>query len=609
MRIHPLPYAAPVFLCAALTSASACGLLGISPGTRSPDAATVGDELIKADLEVEVLDEVTMSDVGLAQCSGNANTTSGPAFTFRVAEATSDLVVDLDSLGALSLPDGRYTCISGNPVAADNWPAGTYRVFLYSSTTRKAGGHIRVYAPEKVAARVEREARVAPRIAFDATQNPKRIEPANASAVPAAATLQPCLEGHGNEQLYLRARLEVAADGRYDVPGIVVDEAGACAPRATHGARSSFRKPYQLQAGKQYVVWSEADDGGLFVEGIDQPLAFPDAAAFDLTERVAFETTASPDARNKDNCKDMSHEPSGQIVLDDATAVSVAPLRTTEALADVYGPIGPNPKWSCGVTPNQAVVLEAGSYYVWGYGEAGTSLVVSQANAGPDPLFTTGEPITDPQSPYWRRLDAHYPFATARDYKQLFVELPDSMFVFAAGAATRPKYSSSSWAGYTPPKLQVSAGEPLLMIGGNKFLRVDGTVVKDLETVAETSRVTLPTTFFRNEIKDVDWAIAEATPADRDMVDSYETKLSEFRSCVFSFMKNNAPGWGTGYEYVYVDNGESVTQAYFRKADKKCGRKALDAFESKLMTQVERSQTKSIEAYRAQAAQRFGVEP
>lgn len=592
----------------ALVGSSGCVLFGGPAGGGSSNAITLGDEVLEADLSVEVQDEITMASVGLGQCSGNANTTAAPAFTFRVGEATSDLVVDLDSVGALSLPDGRYTCISGNPVAADNWPAGTYRVFVYSSTTRRAGGHLRVYAPQRVADRVQRDARVAPRIEFDATQNPKSIERANASPQPAAGTLEPCLEGYGDDRLFIRARLEVAADGRYDIPGIVVDETGSCAPRASHGGRNSFRKPYQLKAGARYVVWSK-DDGDLFVEGIDQSLAYPDSESFDLKDHVAFPASVPPESRDKDNCQDTGHPPSARIALDTPTAISVAPLKTTTALADVYGPIGPDAKWNCGVTPKRALMLEKGDYYVWGYGEAGASVVVSHGKADRDPLFTAGPAIADAGSPYWRRLDAHYPFASDRDYRRLFLELPESMFVYATESVSRTKYSSTSSAGYTPPQLQVAAGEPLVEIRDNRYLRADGTVVTDLQTAPESAAITLPKTFYRNEIKNVDWAIAEATEADKAMVDKYETKLGEFRSCVSKYMKKNAPGWGTGKEFVYVDNGESVTQAYFRKADRKCGRKPLAKVENKLMGQVKRSQAKNIEVYRAQVGKRFGLEP
>ncbi|HRE91548.1 MAG TPA: hypothetical protein PK095_20685, partial [Myxococcota bacterium] len=63
---------------------------------------------------------------------GTSFTTPEPAWTFTLPSRMTDLRVWVDAPAVLVLPNDRYVCLQGGNAFYNDWPRGTYKVFLFS---------------------------------------------------------------------------------------------------------------------------------------------------------------------------------------------------------------------------------------------------------------------------------------------------------------------------------------------------------------------------------------------------------------------------------------------------------------------------------------------
>jgi|GEM_PF-3443472 len=551
---------------------------------------------------------------------GTSFTTEVPAFTFTLTEPMTDLRVWIDAPAVLVMPaeGSPYVCVKGGVAYYNDWPAGTYEVYLFSSSIG-VGANIRVEMPKR--ARIEADAAVAaaPLLDLDpdAPDNPRWL------SFPGGSGFRPELAGVacGRPGMTPLARLPAKADGKWTIAAArgrslyLTNPRGGC-------MKTDSRSAYHLKADQEYVLWGwrpEDDDDAPFevvIEADDRPRRFSPASAPTyelgaLEAPLALPSTLKPvewAPHRLGMCWHMPRTPSFFVkTSEDLGPVSLEPLRhrgKTPKLI-VYGPledVKPYRDWNCDETTK--VALPARANKTWAVfvlqkeqKEAGAPIVTiaRRLDRKPDPMAAPVA-IPDELAVNERRLGYHYPFYGKTSVERFFLEAPERLFV---------------WLGEADGELV--AHEPLALIGIRDGVatvaRFDGTrheVALAALSGERPEAVALPRRHPPvKTAEDLDHALSMAGPADKDIVDKYTAAEEKFRACVGKYMAKHDPSWGKSYELIYVNSGRNVTDVWFRRADKACNYAALEAHGKRLTRAINRARKKSAAAYLKALKARF----
>lgn len=543
---------------------------------------------------------------------GTSFTTQEPAWTFTLPSPMTDLRVWVDSPAVLVLPNDRYVCIQGGNAFYNDWPKGTYKVFLFSSSVG-LGANIRVEMPQRARAEADAALAKTTTLTLDASAPDN---PSYHTLVPGPA-MRPELAGLGcgAPRVVALANLVVPADGPWTLTAKgrrklhVVAGDGRCL------GQSDNTKAFHLKAGR-YAVWGQLSDRNpevtadspweLELAHDERPLSFSTPPTYDLGALGALEvplalsstlTAPSFGPTRRVACAGISRNPNYFVKVPNTNLgpISLEPLRSPNGKPPrlvVYGPLEsmrPYQVWRCDASP-RAVLNVPGTFAIFLVGPDADQPVVTVArrlDTKPDAMATP-MPILDNPSLAERAVTWNYPFYGKTSLERFFLTAPDQLFVYL-----------------TAPHADAPAAEPLALLGFGPDLsivsRFDGTQL-EVPTAALTTTRPTPIVLPKNPPKvapanDLDEALSLAGPAEKALVEAYDVAESKYRACVQRYMEKNDPSWGKSYDLIYVASGKNVSDVWFRRADAACGYAGLEARGKRLTADINKSRQKSAIAY------------
>lgn len=489
---------------------------------------------------------VSMLDTPWKKC-GTSDTTREPSFVFTLPAAMSDLELVVDAPGVLIGPDGGFACLRGGPTRFSSWPAGMWKIQLFSSSI-SLGANITLSQPSRVQ---------------------KAADAAKAKVAAAQAAKDELDKAFREARFGEAPRIDL---GKLTEP-VVFDVTTSDAARGPEGL--GFCRGLPLHPS--FFLTGRAHDVELFVwhgpRKIEVQVAGP-------LEKVRVAGQKSDDGDEEGGAVDA------HFTCEEDFPWRADRLRGTVAF------------FLTSKKPSESVTLIA-----WDRSQRiaptwAPRPLPESVPLGPQRALSNYYPLADAEQ---RHTDINGNWMP-QQVEGFFRTAPRTLFVSVGKDA-------EANADRKPVKL--TPGEPLLVRSWGKeevsVNRLDGTYV----TVETQDVVELPTPAVLPGnltappvIKDVHDALYYATDAEKVFVERYTKLEDELNGCVGGWMEKHDPTWGKSYDLVF-SNGQTMSERKFKEADAACGLPKVEAAGKKLVGEVSGSLKKNLAAYRKALVARF----
>lgn len=490
---------------------------------------------------------VSMLDTPWKKC-GTSSTTKEAAFTFTLTAPMSDLELKVDAPGVLIGPDGGFVCLKGEPMRFNSWPAGTWKVQLFSGSIG-LGANVTLSQPS----RVQKAAQAAK-------------EKADAAKAEKEALAQSFREARFGEA----PRIDL---GKLTEP-MVFDVVTSDEARGPEGLGLCRGLPLH----PSFFLTGRAREVELFVwhgpKKLEVQLAGP-------LEAVRIKGAKSDDGDDDDGRAVDAH-----FACEENFPWHAERLKGTVAF------------FLTSKKPSETVTLVAWPRFqhvdiTWAPRPLPESVPL-----GAQRELSRHYPLADAEQ---RHTDINGTWLPQR-VEGFFRTAPRTLFVSIAK-------DTEADADGKPVKL--TPGEPLLVRSWGKeqvaLNRLDGThVTVEPQDVVElpTPAVLPPNLTTPPPLKTVDDALYYATDSEKALVEKYTRLEEELNGCVGGWMEKHDPTWGKSYDLVF-NNGQTMSERKFKEADRVCGLPKVEAAGKKLVVDVGASLKKNLAAYRKALVARF----